>query len=78
MTTKDLPKDSELFCAYAPTVDGGTFVNLLFKDFLHYLDLDEDSPEKTNYLKGMKNDYQKIVDGMLNFDLDKNFKSPKK
>jgi len=71
-----LPKDSELFCGYAPTVDGGTFVNLLFKDFLHYLDLDEDSQEKTKYLKGMKNDYKKIVNGMLNYDIESTYSSP--
>jgi hypothetical protein len=37
VTTKDLKAGDELFSAYAPTVDGDSFLRLVFKDFLEYL-----------------------------------------
>ena len=78
VTTKDLEAGSELFSGYAPTVDGSTFLRLLFKDFLDYLDLDEESPKKTDFLEGMRNDYQKVFNNMINFDLSKYQQAPEK
>jgi hypothetical protein len=76
VTTTDLKSGAELFCGYAPTVDGSTFLRLVFKDFLQYLDMDENSPTKTYYLENMKNNYQKVVNNMMNFDLETKFDSP--
>ena len=66
----------ELFCGYAPTVDGSTFLRLVFKDFLQFMDIDEKSPQKTDFLKNMKNNYQNIVTNLMDFDLDSKYEKP--
>ena len=66
----------ELFCGYAPTVDGSTFLRLVFKDFLQFMDIDEKSPQKTEFLKNMKNNYQNIVTNLMDFDLESKYEKP--
>ena len=66
----------ELFCGYAPTVDGSTFLRMVFKDFLQFMDIDEKSPQKTDFLKSMKNNYQNIVTNLMDFDLESKYEKP--
>ena len=77
-TTADLKAGDELFCGYAPTVDGNTFLRLVFKDFLQYMDIEDKSPSKTEYLENMKNNYKKVVNGIMTFDLESKFDVPAK
>ena len=50
----------------------------VFNDFLQYMDIDEASPGKTEYLQNMKNNYQKVISGLMSFDLEKNYDRPVK
>ena len=72
----DLKAGDELFCGYAPTVEGGTFLRLVFKDFLQYMDIDENSGDKTKFLGNMKNNYQRVVTSLMDFDLETNYDVP--
>ena len=49
---------------------------MVFKDFLQFMDIDEKSPQKTDFLKSMKNNYQNIVTNLMDFDLESKYEKP--
>jgi len=42
------------------------------------MDIEDKSPHKTEYLENMKNNYKKVVNGIMTFDLESRFDVPVK
>jgi hypothetical protein len=74
VTTKDLKAGQELFCEYAATVDGGTFVRQVFKDLANYMDIEEDD-EKEIFLENMQNNV-KVMTQSITHDPNKYYRKP--
>lgn len=64
-----LKAGTELTSMYGKVVDNFTFIKQVFNDYYTYNELDEE--EKVDFLGEMKNNYETMLQNMINFDIDK-------